>query len=74
MKRREKKRKQKQQKKKEKKKKNNNKKTKKSKKKKTHILDFNVPRSFSPHTRCFPESPDIVHSSFPCYKRTFVPD
>ena len=38
-------------------------KTKKEKKKKTHILDFNVPQSFSPHTRCVHESPDVVPHS-----------
>ena len=32
-------------------------------KKKTHYLDFNVPRSFSPHTHCFHESLDFVPQS-----------
>ena len=35
----------------------------KKERKKTHILDFNVPRSFSPHTRCFHESLDVVPHS-----------
>ena len=33
---------------------------KKKRKRKKHITDFNIPRSFSPHTRCFHESPDVV--------------
>ena len=35
----------------------------KKEKKKTNILDFNVPLSFSPHTRCFHESSDVVPHS-----------
>ena len=32
----------------------------KKEKEKKHILDFNVPRSFSPHPHFFHESPDVV--------------
>ena len=35
----------------------------KKEKKKTHILDFKFPRSFSLHTRCFHESPDVMPHS-----------
>ena len=38
-------------------------KTIKKEKKKTHILDFNVPQSFNPHTLCFHVSPDVVPHS-----------
>ena len=43
-----------------KKKKKNKKKTKKIN---IHNLDFNVPQSFRPHTRCFHESPAIISHS-----------
>ena len=45
---------------------------KKEKKKKKHILDFNVPQSFSPHTRCFHESPDVVPHSNIIHRSRFI--